>query len=85
MDFREFSSPEGNNYDINSSFNSLGQVSNSNQDNIYSQQLMDLVGILEDVTESKLLEDYGITLQEYYQPSEETITKVRQHLGIKSK
>ena len=48
MEFKEFTNPEGKDYDINSSFNSSVQI------NTYSEQLDDLIGILEDITEETI-------------------------------
>ena len=47
MEFKEFTNPEERDYDINSSLNSFN---NSVSVNPYSEQLVDLIGILEDVT-----------------------------------
>ena len=60
MEFREFSNPEGRDYDINSSLNDDNYSSNSQsiQDaNKYYMQLFDLIGILEDFEESELIEN----------------------------
>ena len=84
MEFREFSNPEERDYDINSSLNDDNYSSNSQsvQDsNQYYMQLFDLIGILEDVEESELIENYGITIQEYLNPSAETIKKVSEKLN----
>ena len=77
MEFREFSNPEERDYDINSSNNdNYSFNSQSVQDaNKYHMQLFDLIGILEDFEESELIENYGITMQEYLNPSAETIKK----------
>lgn len=55
------------------------------QFNPYIEQLVDLIGILEDVSEAELLRNYGITLQEYYNPNQDTIYRVKEYLGIKRK
>ena len=84
MEFREFSNPEGRDYDINSSLNDDNYSSNSQsiQDaNKYYMQLFDLIGILEDFEESELIENYGITMQEYLNPTAETIKKVSEKLN----
>ena len=84
MEFREFSNPEGRDYDINSSLNDDNYSSNSQsvQDsNQYYMQLFDLIGILEDIEESELIENYGITMQEYLNPTAETIKKVSEKLN----
>jgi len=84
MEFREFSNPEERDYDINSSLNDDNYSSNSQsvQDsNQYYMQLFDLIGILEDIEESELIENYGITMKEYLNPNAETIKKVSQKLN----
>ena len=84
MEFREFSNPERRDYDINSSLNDDNYSSNSQsiQDaNKYYMQLFDLIGILEDFEESELIENYGITMQAYLNPTAETIKKVSEKLN----
>lgn len=80
MEFNEFVNPEEKSYDINASLNSNF---NTKEDkiNIYSEQLLDLIGILEDVTEEELINNYGISLQEYFEPTAETIEKVSKKLS----
>lgn len=79
MEFREYSNPEENNYDIKSSLSAnSSNIQNSNQ---YYEQLFYLIGILEDVTEEELKENYGITMQEYFNPTADTIRKVEQKLN----
>lgn len=78
MEFKEFTNPEGKDYDINSSFNSFNS---SVQINPYSEQLDDLIGILEDITEEELQEQYGISINEYLHPTEETINKVSEKVS----
>ena len=80
MEFKEFTNPEGKDYDINSSFNSFNS---SVQINPYSEQLDDLIGILEDITEEELQEQYGISMNEYLHPTEETINKVAEKVSGK--
>lgn len=86
MEFREFSNPEER-YDINSS---LGGNSSSSSQNIQEEnlcfmqlQLFDLIGILEDFDEDELIENYGITMQEYLKPTAETIKKISEKLNTK--
>ena len=84
MEFREFSNPERRDYDINSSLNDDNYSSNSQSiqhANKYYMQLFDLIGILEDFEESELIENYGITMQEYLNPTAETIKKVSEKLN----
>ncbi|MBR3523172.1 MAG: hypothetical protein IKN87_00595 [Bacilli bacterium] len=71
MEFREYTNPEQNNYDITSGLNSYNY-----NENVYSEQLMDLIGILEDISDEELYEQYGITEEEYLNPTAETIEKV---------
>ena len=79
MEFKEFTSPEERDYDINSSLN-YNNRSNASI-NPYSEQLMDLIGILEDVTEEELQDQYGISMSEYLSPTADTIRKVEQKLN----
>ena len=80
MEFKEFSNPESKDYDINSSF---GEVStNSGVINPYVEQLIDLIGILEDVTDEELQNNYGISVNEYFNPTAETIAKVYKKINI---
>lgn len=44
-------------------------------------QLVDLIGILEDINEEKLKETYGISMREYINPIAETIRKVSAKLN----
>lgn len=78
MEFKEFSNPEERDYDINSSNYTQDRISSSN--NNYSYQLAELIGILEDVTEEELQNQYGISLNEYFKPTAETIAKVTQNI-----
>ena len=78
MEFKEFTNPEEKDYDIKSSFNGYNS---SVQINPYSEQLDDLIGILEDVTEEELQEQYGISMNEYFHPTEETINKVSERIN----
>ena len=80
MEFKEFTSPEERDYDINSSLNSFN---NSVSVNHYSEQLIDLIGILEDVSEEELQEQYGISMSEYLHPTEDTINKVTERISRK--
>ena len=83
MEFREFSNPEERDYDIISSLNAnnSSNLQNIEEDNQYYVQLFDLIGILEDFEESELIENYGITMQEYLNPTAETIKKVSEKLN----
>lgn len=77
MEFKEFSTPEGYDYDIKSS---LVNSNNNSSVNPYSEQLCDLIGILEDITEEELLEKYGISMNKYLHPTQETIDRVSEKL-----
>ena len=82
MEFREYSNPEERDYDIKSSLNN-NYLSNSLEANEYDIQLLDLIGILVDIDETELIENYGITMQEYLNPTAETIKKVSEKLNSK--
>ena len=79
MEFKEFTNPERRDYDINSSLNNFS-FDNNTSVNFYSEQLNDLIGILEDVTDEELQQQYGISMDEYFNPTEETINKVSENL-----
>ena len=83
MEFKEFSNPEGKDYDISSSLNGFDSINSST--NPYSEQLVELIGILEDISEETLQEQYGINMSEYLHPTEDTINKVSERLSIKSR
>lgn len=72
MEFREFSTPEVSDYDITSSMDE-GRVT-MKKDNSLMIELIDLVGILEDGEWTS----YGMTEEEYMNPTRATIEKVRQ-------
>ncbi len=79
MEFKEFNNPLEKDYDIKGSLDeNYGVV----EPNAYAEQLVDLVGILEDVSEEDLIKNYGITLEEYLNPNEEVIYKVKEALNI---
>lgn len=80
MEFKEFTNPEDKDYDINSSLTNSND-NNSQNFNQYSEQLFDLIGILEDLTEEELQEQYGISMNEYFNPNVETIAKVTEKLN----
>ena len=81
MEFKEFSNPEAKDYDIHNSFEEV--QTNSATENPYIEQLTDLIGILEDVNEEELQQNYGISMTEYFNPTAETISKVKDSLGIR--
>ena len=80
MKFKEFSNPGSKDYDITSSLNYNNSYSSSH--NPYSEKLMDLIGILEDITEAELQEQYGISMKEYLNPTADTLRKVEQKLSV---
>lgn len=80
MEFNEFSNPESKDYDINSSFE---ETQTKTIGNPYIEQLIDLIGILEDINEEELVQNYGISITEYLNPNAKTISKVKDFLGIK--
>lgn len=75
MEFKEFSNPEGKDYDILSS-----RETKEEKEVDYSLELANLIGILEDVSEADLKAQYGITLEEYYHPTPVVIAKVKMAL-----
>ena len=80
MEFKEFTNPEERDYDIKSSTDSFNNTYLSNP---YSEQLINLIGILEDVSEEELQEHYGISMKEYLNPTEDTINKVTKKVSRK--
>lgn len=82
MEFKEFTNPEENNFDITMSFETLYTEEDFDK---YSEEMIDLIGILENVSDEYLLNNYGITEFEYLHPTEKTINKVKEHLGIRTR
>ena len=78
MEFKEFSNPLEEDYDITSSYDNAEE--NTYVENPYAEELMGLIGILEDDEDPRV---YGITYEEYLHPDVETIAKVKDALGIK--
>ena len=81
MEFKEFGNPESKDYDITSSFGET--QTDSAPGNPYVEKLIDLIGILEDITEEELQQNYGISIKEYLHPNAETIIKVKDALEIR--
>ena len=79
MEFREFTNPKEKDFDINSS--SESSTNNYQDSNQYYEQLFDLIGILEDVTEEDLQEQYGISMSEYLHTAKDTINKVTEKIS----
>ena len=80
MEFKEYSDPEGRDYDITSSLEEESQKNRNEKKVDYSYLLADIIGILEDVTEEELMNEYGITMEEYSHPNKETLIKVKNTL-----
>lgn len=78
MEFREFSSPEADDYDITSSMDESRAT--LKRDNNLMIELIDLVGILED--EEWI--SYGMSEEEYMNPTRATIEKVKKVLQEQS-
>lgn len=78
MEFKEFSNPEEKDYDITSSLTDDATVTSNSND--YMLELIELIGLLEDVTDEEVQNAYGISLQEYFKPNAKTIMKVKQTL-----
>ena len=79
MEFKEFANVEGRDYDL---YSNDGTIKNNQGSNPYVEQLADLIGILEE-DELAQVEQYGITVAEYFNPTEETINKVKEALGVR--
>lgn len=69
-EFTEYPNPEETDYDITSS------TKESEEINQYILEIIDMVGFLEDGE----WQDYGLTEEEYLNPTEETVNKVRTYL-----
>lgn len=82
-EFTEYSNPEESDYDIKSSLSESESYTAQSilDENQHVEQLIDLIGILEDVSDEEILETYGISVQEYYSPTAETIKKVSEKLN----
>ncbi len=81
MEFKEFSNPLEEDYDITSSLKNNDDPVTSKED--YGLELMNLIGILEDVTSEDLEREFGITLEEYEHPTKEVVERVKTNLGTK--
>lgn len=79
MEFKEFSNPLEQDYDINSSYDEFSY--SEEEPNKYFDEMIELIGILEDVTEEELLRDYGITEYEYLHPNAIVIEKIKNKLN----
>ncbi len=81
MEFKEYSNPESQDYDITSNNGEMNIDNNAQLP--YDIELMDLIGVLDDVSEEELMNNYDITLLEYYNPTAETIEKVKEAISPK--
>ena len=79
MEFKEFTNPEEADYDIKMS----QEEKVTPAINPHYDELINLLGLPEDIDEDKFKDKYGITMAEYLNPTEETIEKVREKLGNK--
>lgn len=82
MEFKEFTNPEETDYDIMISLE--GNTNSDGDDNPYVEEQMNLIGLLEDVNETKVLATYGITAEKYFHPTKESITRLKSTLGVTS-
>ena len=79
MEYKEFANVEGRDYDL---YSNDGSIAVNNKFNPYSDELTYLIGILEEEEIQELPIKYGITKEEYFNPTEETVNKVKEALGI---
>ena len=75
MEFKEFSNPEEADYDITSS---MYYDEDSSQANIYRDQIFDLIGLLENIDDEEFLKEYGITKDEYMNPTADVVKKLEE-------
>ena len=85
MEFREYGNPESADYDIKSSLSGASYNVNNQDSDKYLEELLNLIGILEDIPEDVLNEEYGISIEEYFNPTAETIRKVSAKLNSAEK
>lgn len=83
MEFREFSNPEEADYDIMRSLEDGTTIEPSNN-NQFEEEQMNLIGILEDVSDAELLATYGITAEEYFKPTKASVDKIRKSIGAEN-
>lgn len=84
-EFSEFDNPEAKDYDLHTHGQNHEDELNKMMSDKYQDELMDLIGIVEDIDDNDIVEEYGITLDEYDHPTAETIKKVKAKLESKSK
>ena len=84
-EFSEFSNPESADYDIKSSLNKEESIAKKNKEESIAKKnkekilraIVDLVGFLED---DEWLQ-YGITEEEYFNPTIDTLRKIKESLN----
>lgn len=84
-EFSEFDNPEEKDYDLHTHGQNHEDELDKMIANKYEDELLDLIGILEDVDTINMVEEYGITEEEYFNPTAETIKKVKAKLESESK
>ena len=84
-EFSEFDNPEEKDYDLHTHGQNHEDELNKMMSDKYQDELMDLIGIVEDIDTINMVEEYGITEEEYFNPTAETIKKVKAKLESKSK
>lgn len=80
MEFKEFTNPEESDYDIMMSLE--GNANTNSEENPYVEEQMNLIGLLEDVNDAETLATYGITAEEYFNPTKESIRRLKSTLGV---
>lgn len=80
MEFKEFTNPEESDYDIMMSLE--GETNSNTQENPYVEEQLNLLGLLEDIDDASILATYGITADEYFNPTQESIGRIKSTLGI---
>ncbi len=80
MEFKEFTNPEESDYDIMMSLE--GETNSNTQENPYVEEQINLIGLLEDVNDAETLATYGITAEEYFNPTKESIGRLKSALGV---
>ena len=84
-EFSEFDNPEAKDYDLHTHEGKHENEINKMMSEKYQDELMDLIGIVEDIDSINMVEEYGITEEEYFNPNADTIKKVKSKLESESK
>ena len=84
-EFSEFDNPEEKDYDLHTHGQNHEDELDKMMSDKYQDELMDLIGIVEDIDTINMVEEYGITEEEYFNPTAETIKKVKAKLESESK